>query len=324
MTGPRVRERSDAGYEAMPLKYVESRRGRRGRPISAERIRRMQDIVEMVGRQTIPITARHLFYLLVMWRGARQPIPKTQEGYESVGDDLLALRRSGDVPWSAITDGTRQKTRWVGYGSLAEAFDELRRSYRRDSWRDAHARCEVWSESRGLLDTINDIAGEYGVPTLGVGGFNSATIGWQTAQEVKQAASRDQHFYIFHFGDHDPSGKAVGTSAEREIRWHLSDDEQGFFHFDVRALTADQVRQYALPSALPKKNEDGTFKGNHAKSWDGGTTELDALNPLVLQQLVREAIKSIIDEAHLHAARKAEASDMEILEEAIASMGGGA
>jgi hypothetical protein len=314
----------DADYDAMPLKYVEARRGRRGRHITAERVRRMRDIVEMIARQTIPITARHLFYLLTMWPGARQPIPKTEEAYDQVLDDLLALRRSGDVPWSAITDGTRVKTRWVGFGSLAEALKKWRQSFRRDIWRTAWAICEVWSESRGLLDTINDVAGEYGVPTLGVGGFASATVGWETAQEVKQAAARGQHFYVFHVGDRDPSGQSIGASAEREIRSHLTDGEQGYFHFEIRALTAEQVRDYSLPSKPAKTNPDGTIKGGHAKSWSGGTTELDALDPLVLQQLVREAIESLIDEEELAATKAAEEFERTILERMTASTSDGA
>ena len=324
MTASSVRQRPNADYEAMPLHYAETRRGGRGRPVSSERIGRMQDIVEMIARQTIAITARHLFYLLTMWAGARQPILKTEEAYDRVLDDLLALRRSGDVPWSAITDGTRIKTRWVGYGSLAEAAEEWRQSYRRDIWRDAWATCEVWSESRGLLDTINEIAGEYGVPTLGVGGFNSATIGWATAQEVKRAATRGQQFYIFHVGDHDPSGANIGASAEREIRSHLTDLEQDHFYFEIRALTADQVRHHDLPSAPAKRNADGTIKGGHAKSWEGGTTELDALDPLILQQLVREAIESLIDDDELAATRLAEESERTILANITASMGGAA
>jgi hypothetical protein len=118
--------------EAMPLQYVEDRRRGRGRPVSSGRIGRMQDIVEMIAKQTIAITARHLFYLLTMWLGARQPISKTEADYDRVCSDLLALRRSGDVAWSAITDGTRIKTRWIGYGSLAEAVEEWQATYRRD------------------------------------------------------------------------------------------------------------------------------------------------------------------------------------------------
>lgn len=306
----------------MPLQYVESRRGRRGHPVSPDRIGRLLDIIDVIDEQTLAITARHLFYLLTMRPAARQPIPKTDQAYDRVLIDLLALRRSGDVPWSAITDGTRTKTRWVGYGDLAEAAEQWQRSYRRDIWRTAWATCEVWSESRGLLGTINQIAGEYGVPTLGVGGFNSATSGWETAQDVQQAIARGQEFYIFHFGDLDPSGQAVGASAEREIRSHLTGADQASFHFVARALTAEQVRQYSLPSAPVKLNlKTGKPRGGHADSWDGGTTELDALPPVILQELVRDAIESLIDEDSLAATRLAEQSERDILGTIAATMG---
>ena len=156
-----------------------------------------------------------------------------------------------------------------------------------------------------------------------MGGFNSATIGWETAQDVKEAAARGQHFYIFHFGDLDPSGQNIGASAEREIRSHLADDEQDYFHFEIRALTAEQVRDHHLPSKPPKTNSDGTIKGGHAKSWTGGTTELDALDPLVLQQLVREAIESLIDDDELAATRLAEETERRTLARITASTGDG-
>jgi len=308
----------------MPLQFVASRHGHRGRPVSPERVARMLDIVEVIAKQTMAITARHLFYVLTMWLGARQRIQKTEADYDRVCEDVLALRRSGDVAWSAITDGTRIKTRWVGYGSLAEAVAEWQESYRRDIWRTNPAMCEVWTESRGLLGTINEVASEYGVPTLGVGGFNSASSCWETAQDVKEAAARRQEFHIFHFGDYDPSGRAIGVSAEREIRSHLTRKEQEWFTFNVCALTAEQVQEYDLPSAPVKRGANGGIRGGHAKSWDGGTTELDALDPLILQRLVRGAIESIIDEDVLRAVRVAEESERRTLRRVVAAMGGSA
>ena len=309
----------------MPLQFVASRHGQRGRPVSPERIARMLDIVEVVEKQTIAITARHLFYLLTMRPGARLPILKTEAAYDRVCEDLLALRRSGDVAWSAITDGTRIKTRWVGYGSLGEAAEEWQRSYRRDIWRTNPATCEVWTESRGLLGTINEVAGEYGVTTLGVGGFNSATIGWETAQDAKKAAARGQDFYIFHFGDYDPSGRLIGSTAEKHIREHLTQSEQEWFTFEVCALTAEQVRRYDLPTAPPKLDKKtGRPAGGHAKSWDGGVTELDALDPRILQRLVRAEIRSIIDDHALAAVKVAEESERDTLERIAAAMHGSA
>ena len=307
---------------AMTLQYVEARRGQRGHPLQVDRTTRMEAIVEVIGRQTMAITARHLFYLLT---GKPYLYPKTQPFYGRVLADLLELRRSGDVAWDAITDGTRTKTRWIGYGSLAEAAREWQDTYRRDVWRDTDMTCEVWTESRGLLGTINEIASQYGVTTLGVGGFNSVSVGYQTAQDVLRAGRLGKRFVIFHFGDHDPSGMAIGDSAEREIRWHLDRVPRGTngypwadmlnegFRFLRVALTAAQVEAYDLPTAPVKVNKAGGISGGHARSWEGGVTELDALDPHVLQGLVRNSIESVLDPKALEVARAAEESERLIL-----------
>jgi hypothetical protein len=212
----------------------------------------------------------------------------------------------------------------VGYGSLATALETWQATYRRDIWRTNWATCEVWSESRGLLTTINEVAGEYGTTTLGVGGFNSASTGWETAQDVKRSTRRGQAFYIFFFGDWDPSGQAIGDTAERDIRYHLAEAESELFEFERIALTAELIEEHSLPSAPVKRNRDGSIKGRHARAWDGGVTELDALDPVVLQRLVREAIESVIDDEHLEATRQAEESERSIISNIVSTMGGSA
>lgn len=310
-------------YGGMPLQILQARDGQRGRRFQPATVALMEAIVDEVKRHEIAITARHLFYRLTGATDYRPAaIPKTETAYHRVLDALLRLRRSGDVPWSAITDGTRMKTRWVGYGSLAAALDTWQSTYRRDIWRTSWATCEVWSESRGLMATINEVAGEYGTTTLGVGGFNSGSVGWETAQDVKRSADRGQAFYIFFFGDWDPSGRAIGDTAERDIRYHLSDDEQDLFEFQRVALTAELVEHHSLPTRPVKLNKDGSIRGRHARSWEGGVVELDALDPVVLQGLVRDAIESLIDDDQLAATKLAEASERSIISNMIATMGG--
>ena len=65
-----------------------------------------------------------------------------------------------------------------------------------------------------------------------------------------------------------------------------------------------------------------TLEGGHAKSREGGTTELDAVGPLILQQLVRDAIESLIDDDELAVAKLAEESERTILASITATMGG--
>ncbi|MCY7417766.1 MAG: hypothetical protein LH650_04585 [Chloroflexi bacterium] len=170
----------------MPLQIVAARIGGRGRQYTTDAIRLMEAMVDEVARRTTAITARFLYYRME----SKGFYAKTEANYIMVTKYPLALRRSGDIDWASIADGTRIKTRWVGWGDLADAADEWRRTYRRDIWRTASAMCEVWSESRGLLTTINEIASGFGVTTFGMGGFPAATIGWQTAQDVRKAIAR--------------------------------------------------------------------------------------------------------------------------------------
>jgi hypothetical protein len=91
------------------------------------------------------------------------------------------------------------------------------------------------------------------------------------------------------------------------------------------AVRPPYVLHHDLPSAPVKLDKKtGEPAGGHAKSWDGGVTELDALDPRILQRLVRDAITSIIDPDALAAAKVAEESDLDTLERIAAAMGGSA
>jgi hypothetical protein len=50
-----------------------------------------------------PVTLRGVYYRVVSAGG----VEKTELGYRLVGRQLLKLRRSGEVPYGWITDGTR-------------------------------------------------------------------------------------------------------------------------------------------------------------------------------------------------------------------------
>ncbi|MEI9401146.1 hypothetical protein [Mesorhizobium argentiipisi] len=89
------------------------------------------------------LTIRHLFYLMV----SQSLIEKTETEYNNVVIRLaLQLRRSGDIPYGKIVDGTRLYRQPRLYDSVAEALGETARLYRRDYWRNADERIECWKE----------------------------------------------------------------------------------------------------------------------------------------------------------------------------------
>ena len=103
-------------------------------------------------------------------------------------------------------------------------------------------------------------------------------------------ARKGQKPIILHFGDHDPSG----LDMTRDNRERL-DTFVGFGQVKVKrlALNMDQVEQYN-PPPNPAKESDARAEGYIAEygnlSW-----ELDALEPTVIGDLIRDEVNSLRD-----------------------------
>jgi hypothetical protein len=75
------------------------------------------------------------------------------------------------------------------------------------------------------------------------------------------------------------------------------------------ALTPEQISDYRLPTRPTKR------QGNsHAKGFKGRSTELDALPPQVLRQLVRDCIEKHISPEAVATLRVAEESERTLIE----------
>jgi hypothetical protein len=95
---------------------------------------------------------------------------------------------------------------------------------------------------------------------------------------------------VFHFGDMDPSGRDMS----RDIVDRLELFTRSELRFERLALNMDQVRQYN-PPPNPAKITDSRANGYIAE-FGGESWELDALEPAVLEALVRNAIESVVDQ----------------------------
>ena len=94
---------------------------------------------------------------------------------------------------------------------------------------------------------------------------------------------------LLYFGDFDPSG----VDIERDLEDRLS--RYGAKDFKVKriALTAEQIRHYDLPP-MPVKRSDARAESFMATHGDR-SVELDALDPNLLQDIVKNSILENID-----------------------------
>jgi len=98
---------------------------------------------------------------------------------------------------------------------------------------------------------------------------------------------------VFHFDDHDPSGKDMSRDITDRIELFTGNS----LKFERLALNMDQVREYnppPNPAKITDSRATAYIAEYGAESW-----ELDALEPTVLAELVRTAVEGVTDKAKM-------------------------
>lgn len=241
-----------------------------------------------------PLTVRQVFYQLV----GKTVIPNNLAHYRKVSRILVKLREEELVPWSVIEDRSRRTTEKRGFPNVSEWLKEQLsfldpKYYGRCRVQDQDVYVEVSTEKDALSSILEEVLWPFCTRLNVVRGQNSATIVEQMASRFDQAVMRGQEPILLHFGDLDPSGRAIPRATQRNfLKRHGID-------VDVRmvALTPDQVDELSLPRSLDAvKRSDPNYK-----AWlkelgpDQPAVELDAVHPKVLKQLLRDALTSTYD-----------------------------
>jgi len=89
-------------------------------------------------------------------------------------------------------------------------------------------------------------------------------------------------YYIYQFGDHDPSGVLIPQTIKRRLNEFCEKFDCPAPLFERVALTEEQIEEFNLPTR-PTKRE-----GNkHANKFEGDSVELDAPPACTLRDMVR-------------------------------------
>lgn len=246
------------------------------------------------------MTVRHLFYKMV---GAGV-VEKTEAEYDNTVARLaVELRRSGDIPFGKIIDGSRLYTVPTTYTGIRAALQDTAATYRRSYWRDADRDLEVWCEKDAIRALIEDTTWELAVPLMVTRGFSSESVVQSLAEATKRSGKPR---VILALTDYDPSGSIMLADILKRAR-HYAPDAR--FYSEQVALTRDQVTRFNLPTR-PTKIEGNRHAAHFA---DAESVELDAVDPLTLRSLLKEAIEAHIDGHQLAAIEAAEQSEREVL-----------
>ena len=218
------------------------------------------------------VTLRQLFYRLV----AAQLLPNTTNAYKALSKHTAEARRAGTFP--ALMDRGRAIHRYQTFRDPAAARRWLREIYRRDRTEGQAYALYLGVEKAGIVAQLQEWFGDRGIPVLALGGYGSQTY----VDDVAAHAKKDgRPAVLLYAGDHDASGEDIDRDfTARTGCWSA-----------VRrvALTATQVRQYALPPQ-PGKETDSRARGFVARHGKLVQVELDALPPDVPRTLYTDAI----------------------------------
>jgi hypothetical protein len=112
---------------------------------------------------------------------------------------------------------------------------------------------------------------------------------WAAAMRLKGHIKRGQTPIILHLGDHDPSGKDMTRDITDRLELFVGDAVE----IKRLALNMNQVEQYG-PPPNPAKITDSRAEGYIAE-FGNESWELDALEPTVLADLIRNAVVAVRD-----------------------------
>ena len=269
------------------IQYVEQKFGRS----SLEIIEQANEIIDEYAAQNFDLTLRQLYYQFV----SRDLIANKQTEYKRLGSIINDGRMAGLIDWDAIVDRTRNLKKLSTWDGPADIVKACAQQFRIDKWAKQETRIEVWIEKDALTGVIEGVCNEYNVPFFSCRGYTSQSEMWAAAQRLLEHRRNDQEVHIIHMGDHDPSG--IDMSRDVEDRLHVFMDNEGFgFHgcLERIALNMSQVQKYG-PPPNPAKLTDSRAEG-YVEKFGDDSWELDALDPKVLSDLIRESIKSKLDE----------------------------
>jgi hypothetical protein len=233
------------------------------------------------------LTLRQLFYQLV----SRNRIANTDREYKNLGDVVRNGRYAGALDWEHIQDRVRVLQESARWADPEDRIQHAGETYRIDTWEGQTYRPEVWIEKDALIEIAARPCTLLDVPYIAVKAYSSVSARWEARKRFLEYARNGQTPVILHLGDLD----STGDDCTRFLR--LDMELLTGVTCDVRrlALNPDQQKKYALPPQ-PGKPTDPRYKGYVKKHGTDSVWELDALSPEVIEQIIEDGIRDVLNE----------------------------
>jgi hypothetical protein len=273
---------------------------------SAERlvwIERINEVVKERSESGFVLTLRALHYQMVSRFPPKDPgNPECKESvsggpayfntfrsYKNLGTLVSDGRMAGLIDWDAVEDRGRVAQRPYFSNSIEDTLRGAIEYFKLDRWDKQPHYAEFWVEKDAVSSYMEPLKEEFDATLVVNKGYSSTTAMHNASRRFLRQAGKGKKIHLFYLGDFDPSGEDMVRDIDDRLKIFGVED------LDVQklALNMDQIRRYKLPPS-PLKGDDSrsaAFEAEHGRR----TWELDALEPQVMQDLVRAAFKKILN-----------------------------
>jgi hypothetical protein len=250
----------------------------------------IKTVKKIISEYTIRLTLRQIFYRLV----SKHKMENTTNEYKYLSRILVDARYDGLIPFTAIEDRTRAprggddylKSPEEHFNLYQKAFKNAHLHYRLPRWLNQEKYVEVWLEKEALSGLFEQETEQQNVVLATCRGYPSLTFLYEAVERLELV--EDQDITILYFGDFDPSGKDIYRYIQETFgNFDISAD------YEFIAITREQIDKYNIPP-MPTKKTDARAANFIAEHGDLAV-ELDAIEPDVLQSIVRDAIFAQFD-----------------------------
>ena len=218
----------------------------------------------------MPVTVRQLFYQFI----GRGIFPQDNKYYNRLSRAATNGRTAGLIDCDLIEDRVR-------YVHTEHRWDkEAPPPKCKSPWESLPYEPEIWIEKDALSGIAETVCGPECVSYLPCRGYISKSAMYAFQKRYFQSGRKIKILYL---GDYDPSGMEIFKDIERGLK---------LFKINMKperiAITKEQINKYK-PTPNPAKGSDSNSE-NFKKEFGIHSYEVDALDPKILQQIIRNNI----------------------------------
>lgn len=268
----------------------------------ADHVKYVRKVIFEDRRQYWPLSVRGVHYALLNYKFLRN-IPRMlkyrndDKSYQATSDLLTRMRLKGNIPWSALDDGTRPIKEHHPFSDV-ESFvrqetESLFAGYWRDLLQTQECHVEVLCEKNTIYHMVQRVTEKYQIPTSSGRGFNSIDP-WHDLV-VRYRNSSKERLVVIVLSDYDPEGEMIPQVGGRTLR---DDFGLGKLEFDIvkAGVTRQQIEENDLPTMNFAKETSSNFDWFVARNdGDESVYELEALEPEVMMNDLDAVIRSVLD-----------------------------